>query len=64
MNDALRTETATVRHLLAAERALVRARRSMRLADQCSDGPDLAEATRALEKVSLILQAERLEREL
>lgn len=56
-------DSATVRHLLAAERALEQARKSMRLAERRPDGPDLDKAWDAMETLSLIVQAERLERD-
>lgn len=54
--------SAVVRHLLAAERALARARRSMDLAEQRSE-LDLSEAWRAMDTISLVVQAERFQAE-
>jgi hypothetical protein len=57
------TESAATRHLLAAEKALQRARRSMELAEQKSPEIDLGVAWRGYEELSLGLQAERMQQE-
>lgn len=51
--------SAVTRHLLAAERALTKARGSMTLAERRPNGPDLTDAWIKLRQVSLAVQAER-----
>lgn len=55
--------SATTRHLLAAERALERVRRSMALAEHRSGELDLSAAWDAMGTLSLVIQAERFEAE-